>query len=269
MNDTIREQIILQCKALHLATSYADLAMTTKGETNQQYFLNVLTEKVRAKRAANIQSCLNNANFPYFEYPGNIDTSEILFPDDMSFEDCLNLKFYEERKNLMMYGNPGTGKTMITICVGLEACRRGIPVIFCRAQSLMTSLSEAHKAGTLTKLKDTLNKSEIILLDEFGYIASDITGSQLFFDFISEAQGKKVIVLNTNKEFSKWGNILYDDDMATALAGRIIQHCSLIVFPGEDRRLKNSDLMKAYEIVSKRKEEEELKKKQNAWAQQT
>lgn len=69
------------------------------------------------------------------------------------------------------------------------------------------------------------------------------TGSQLLFDYLSEIHEKKVIILNTNLEFSRWVNVLYDEQMTAALVGRLMHHCHLILFPGENNRLRESSIM--------------------------
>ena len=68
------------------------------------------------------------------------------------------------------------------------------------------------------------------------------TGAQLLFDYLSEIHEKKVIILNTNLEFSRWVNVLYDEQMTAALVGRLMHHCHLILFPGENNRLRESSI---------------------------
>lgn len=101
-----------------------------------------------------------------------------------------------------MYGSTGTGKTMLSICIGMEACRKSIPVQFFRTASLINQLSEAQERGGLARLRKKLDKADILILDEFGYVPYNRTGAQLLFDYLSEIHEKKVIILNTNLEFS-------------------------------------------------------------------
>ena len=77
---------------------------------------------------------------------------------------------------------------------------------------------------------------------QFGYVPYNRTGAQLLFDYLSEIHEKKVIILNTNLEFSRWVNVLYDDQMTAALVGRLMHHCHLILFPGENNRLRESSI---------------------------
>jgi DNA replication protein DnaC len=113
---------------------------------------------------------------------------------------------------------------------------------------------ECRSERRLSELKQKLNKAKIIILDEFGYLPYDLTGAQLLFDYLSEIHGKKTIILNTNKEFSQWSNILFDPDMASALIGRLTHRCHLILFPGENYRLKNSSITSAYKKMNDKEE---------------
>ena len=141
-----------------------------------------------------------------------------------------------------MYGSTGTGKTMLSICIGMEACRSGIPVKFFRTASLINQLSEAQERGSLAQLHKKPDKADILILDEYGYVPYNRTGAQLLFDYLSEIHEKKVIILNTNLEFSRWVNVLYDEQMTAALVGRLMHHCHLILFPGENNRLRESSI---------------------------
>ena len=85
-----------------------------------------------------------------------------------------------------MYGGTGTGKTMLSILIGLQACKRGIPVKFFRTAGIINQLAENHRAGTLTVFKKKLNAAQILILDEFGYVPYDRTGAELLFDYLSE-----------------------------------------------------------------------------------
>ena len=107
-----------------------------------------------------------------------------------------------------MYGGTGTGKTMLSILIGMSACNQEIPVKFYRTAGLINLFSEGQSSGKLTALKKKLNSAQILILDEFGYVPYDRTGSQLLFDYLSEIHEQKSVILNTNLEFSQWVNVL-------------------------------------------------------------
>lgn len=148
-----------------------------------------------------------------------------------------------------MYGRTGTGKTMLSIALGMMACKNGIPVKFYRTASLVNQLSEAKNSGSLSSFLKKIQKAQIIILDEWGYVPYDRVGAQLLFDYLSEIHEKKSVILNTNLEFSRWVNVLYDEQMTAALIGRLTHHCQLLLFPGENKRLKESSINELYNNI--------------------
>ena len=153
-------------------------------------------------------------------------------------------------KNVIMYGGTGTGKTMLSILIGISACNQEIPVRFYRTAGLINLFSESQSSGKLTALKKKLNSAQILILDEFGYVPYDRTGSQLLFDYLSEIHEQKSVILNTNLEFSQWVNVLYDQRMTTALIGRLTHHVELILFPGINNRLRESSINETLSRIS-------------------
>ena len=240
--DNQYEQIATCCKELRLSKNFGTQAMVTKGTTNQEYLILLMQNELAYRKSSRIDKLIRAAGFPVRYVPSQYKTDEISFPEGVCFESILNLDFYNAGENLIMYGGTGTGKTMLSILVGIEACKKGIPVSFFRTASLINKFTESHADGSISKLKRKLDKSKIIILDEFGYVPYDRTGSQLLFDYLSEIEGQKVVILNTNLEFAQWVNVLYDQRMTTALIGRLTHHVQLILFPGSNNRLKESSI---------------------------
>ena len=251
--DDMKESLAACCKKLRLSASLASRAMTLEGENHQEYLLSLLTSEIANRNAARITRNMNMAGFPCRYQREQYRADEIEFPDDVSFESLLELDFLHGGKNVIMYGGTGTGKTMLTILIGMEACKANIPVRFFRVANLINLLAEHKQAGTLSYFKKKkLDPAKILLLDEFGYVPYDRAGSELLFDYLSEIHEQKSVVLNTNLEFSQWVNVLYDKRMTTALIGRLIQHVELILFPGQNNRLRESSINQAFARTNSR-----------------
>ena len=250
MDNELRDMIASCCKSLKLSSNLADRAMIQKGATNQEYLYNLLSEEIRCRRARRIAKLINTADFPRLYSRDQFRTDEVDFPEGVTLDSLLDLEFHRSGKNLIMYGATGTGKTMLSILIGLAACRADIPVRFYRTAGLINRFSTGHTKGTLEKLKKKLNEAQILILDEFGYVPYDRTGSQLLFDYLSEIHEQKSVILNTNLEFSQWVNVLYDKRMTTALIGRLTHHVELILFPGGNNRLRESSINKAFSRVN-------------------
>lgn len=208
------------------------------------------TSEIEYRHDVRISKMLNTAGFPQRYDFSQFQAREVQFPSSITLENLKEMAFYEEGKNIVMYGSTGTGKTMLSICIGIEACNRGIPVKFFRTASLVNQLSENKAAGRLSAFIKKLNKTSIIILDEFGYVPYDRTGSQLLFDYLSEIHEQKTVILNTNLEFSRWVNILYDEQMTAALVGRLMHHCHLLLFPGQNNRLRESSMNEVYTKIA-------------------
>lgn len=246
----IERSIAECCKQLRLSSNFAGQAMTQKGDSQQEYLLNLLTNEIEYRLIKRKSTYLNTAGFPRRYSVNEYRTDEVDFPEGVNLESLLNLDFYHAGKNVIMYGGTGTGKTMLSILIGISACNQEIPVKFYRTAGLINMFSESKIKGTLTVLKKKLNSTQVLILDEFGYVPYDRTGSQLLFDYLSEIHEQKSVILNTNLEFSQWVNVLYDQRMTTALIGRLTHHVELILFPGINNRLRESSINEAFSRIS-------------------
>lgn len=246
----LQQKIAEACKALRLSSNLAEQAITLEGETHQEYVLKLFTNELEYRKLRRRTTMLNTAGFPRRYSVDEFRTEEIDFPDNVSLHSLLELDFYHSGKNIIMYGGSGTGKTMLSILIGISACNQNVPVKFYRTAGLINLFSESQVKGTLTQLKKKLNSAAIIILDEFGYVPYDRTGAQLLFDYLSEIHEKKSVILNTNLEFSQWVNVLYDQRMTTALIGRLTHHVELILFPGVNNRLRESSIHESLRKIS-------------------
>ena len=236
----IEKSIAECCKQLKLSTNFAGQAFEQKGDTPQEYLLNLLTNEIKYRTAKRKSKFLNTAGFPRRYQVEEFRTDEIDFPEGVSFQSLLALDFYHAGKNIIMYGGTGTGKTMLSILIGMSACNQEIPVKFYRTAGLINLFSEGQSSGKLTALKKKLNSAQILILDEFGYVPYDRTGSQLLFDYLSEIHEQKSVILNTNLEFSQWNTVFGDNRLTAALVDRLIHHSHIIIFSGESYRLTQS-----------------------------
>jgi DNA replication protein DnaC len=246
----LENEIIECCKKLKLSRNLADMAQATEGESHQEYLYRLLAAELKNREQGRTATLINSAGFYSIKTFEGFRFDEITLPAALAVENLKSLDFIREKKNIIMYGRTGTGKTMLSIALGVAACQKGIPVRFYRTAALVNQLSENKKAGTLGILLKKLNKASVIILDEWGYVPYDRTGAQLLFDYLSEIHEHKSVILNTNLEFSRWVNVLYDEQMTAALVGRLMHHCHLLLFPGENNRLRESSINDLYRSIS-------------------
>ena len=236
----IREEIASCVKQLRLSQNMVDMSISMGSEQEQQYFLDVLKGEVQYRKEIRIQKSIKNAGFYCMKSFEDFRSDEVNMPSNLSIEQLRAGTFIEEKKNLVFYGKPGSGKTHLAQAIGLEACKKGMNVKFYRTAALVNRLSEAKKAKELSSLMKQIQKADLIILDEWGYVPLDRDGSRLLFEIISECYEQKSIIVTTNIEFSKWATILYDEQMTNALLDRLLHHCYLLIFTGNSDRIKNS-----------------------------
>ncbi|SHI82786.1 IS21-like element helper ATPase IstB [Parasporobacterium paucivorans] len=238
------------CRRLRLSRNLAERAQFSEGRSHQEYLYNLLSSELEYRTQTRTEKLVSSAGFNAVKTFDGYRFDEITLPSDLTVESLKSLVFIHEKKNLIMYGGTGTGKTMLSTALGISACKQGIPVKFFRTAALVNRLSEAKKAGTLSAFLKKLNKAEVIILDEYGYVPLDRTGAQLLFEIISDCYEQKSIILNTNLEFSRWANILYDEQMTAAMLDRLLHHCHLLLFPGASNRMKESSINDLYRSIS-------------------
>lgn len=236
----IRDQIAEYIKILRFSQNMVDNSMNLGSLNEQQYFLNLLQLEVEHRENTRIQRLIKNAGFYSMKSFDNFMFDDINMPsgiDSMYLSSC---EFIEEKRNFVFYGNTGTGKTHLAQAIGLEACKKGMNVKFYRTAALVNKLSEAKKSRDLSIFMKQIQKADLIILDEWGYVPLDRDGSRLLFEIISECYEKKSIIVTTNIEFSRWATVLYDEQMTNALLDRLLHHCYLLIFKGDSERMKNS-----------------------------
>lgn len=236
------EQIANCCRELKLGSEIALLSQNTEAETHQEYLYKILNEEIKRRAAARKTRYLNNAGFYIIKTFKNYVFDEVKLPKLLSPDSLKECSFLENKENLILYGNVGTGKTHLATAIGVEACRKGKEVKFFRTAALVNLLVEHKANGELTKFLKKINKADLLILDEWGYIPLDRDGAQLLFQVVSECYERRSLIITTNLEFSKWTTIFYDEQMTSAIIDRIIHHGHLLLFDGTSKRLQFSSM---------------------------
>ena len=211
-------------------------------DSHQEYLLKLLQAEISHREKLRRDKLIKKAGFYTIKTFESFRFDEVTLPGDITPEYLKECEFIANKTNIIMYGNVGTGKTHLSIALGVEACKKGLEVRFFRTSALVNKLAEHKKAGTLSAFLKKLNQAELLICDEWGYIPLDRVGAQLLFDVISERYERKSVIINTNIEFSRWVNVFYDEQMTGAIIDRILHHCHLILFPGQSNRMRESGL---------------------------
>ncbi len=183
---------------------------------------------------------IKNARFPYKKYLDELQVDYL--PEDARnrFKELRTLSFIEEGRNIILAGNPGTGKTHLSIGLGINACNEGYKVFFTTAASLINELKETRSDKKLYTFEKRFEKYDLIIIDELGYISFDKEGSELLITFLSLRAERKSTIITTNLSFDRWNEIFNDAVLTAALIDRMTHKSYVINMNGDSYRIKET-----------------------------
>ncbi len=138
--------------------------------------------------------------------------------------------------DIILIGNPGTGKTMLAKCIGYQATQNGTKVLFTTAMELINQLIAADANRTLLKKLHSYQTPDLLIIDEIGYLPLGSEGSNLFFQIISARHQKKSTLITTNLLFADWGRVFDNTTVATAIVDRLVYGAQILMLEGESYR---------------------------------
>ncbi|KAA8824957.1 ATPase AAA [Bifidobacterium myosotis] len=238
------ERILKMSRSLPLTRGVlADtLAEATPSQLDliERWFTAELDSREQSRRVR----LLKQAGFPADKTLDGYDWTNLNMPADWGREQLESLEFINRCEDLVLYGSVGTGKSHLAIAIGRLACTKGVPVRFFTATGLLMRLRRAQQENRLDRELAGIGKAGLLIIDEFGYLPIDEEGSRLLFQIISDSYETRSIIYTTNIEFSGWGRVLGDKNMAAALIDRTVHHGRLIRFEGRSYRSQHALMTK-------------------------
>ncbi len=242
--DDVRQALSVYCKQLKLSQRVVALSAEMANEEQERFLHEVLRSEVEHRNQSRRTNRLNKANFPARKHLDDFDFANVHLPTGVTIEDLAHGSYIQQKQNLIFYGQVGTGKTYLAIALGILACEQDYAVRFFTLSDLVLRLGEAHRAGYLEKLMKEIQSLDLLILDEWGYVPVDRQGSQLLFRVISDCYERKSLIVTTNIEFSAWGAIFTDEQMAAAMIDRLVHFGYLILCGGPSYRIANALMRK-------------------------
>lgn len=154
--------------------------------------------------------------------------------------DLKSVEFIRQKKNVVLIGNSGTGKTHLAIATGICACEHDVKVMFKTAAGLVNELMDAKRTGRLAVVMKQMKKIELLILDELGYITFDYEGAELIFQILAGRYEILSTIITTNLPFSEWIKVFHDKTLTAALLDRITHRAIVINMNGESYRRRNN-----------------------------
>lgn len=235
-----KEQIQLLAKMLkvpNLGRYEAILRQNDTALSYEQFLLQLMRQEVQCREANRLQRRLRAAAFPFVKTLNDFDGARFEHLDTAYVNELASCDFINRRENIIMIGNPGRGKTHLSIALGMKACQQGFHVKFTTAARLSNEMAEAKDARALTRLMKALSKVDLLIIDEMSYVSFNRHQSELLFQVISERSERGSIITSTNLEFSKWPELFANEMLLTAMIDRLTFKSHILNMNGESSRI--------------------------------
>jgi len=192
----------------------------------------------REKRAA--ERRVKSARFPTIKTLETFDFAARPSVNKVLMAELMRCEYIDKKENVLLVGNPGTGKSHLATALAAQACAKGYRVRFIRTTELVTALIEARDERSFLRLKGQLAKLDLLVLDELGYVPASKVGSELLFDVISTAYERTSLIVTTNLPFENWTEVLGSERLTGATLDRLTHRCRIIETKGESYRLQDA-----------------------------
>lgn len=236
--------VLEQLEYLKLKSAYTYLKelhindQITSSESKGLY--KVLKKEVEAKEENNRLYNVKVAGFPFLRTVEEYDFSFQPSVSEEKIKSIIESNFYDEATNVVLIGNPGTGKTHLAIAIAYSVAIRRNSVYFIKFNKLITILKNSYNEGTFERKVKQFFKYKLLIIDEVGFNEISQLDAKLFFQLIDLRYTKRSTIFTSNLTFDKWPTILGNDEMITkAILDRILHFSYLFNITGPSYRIKD------------------------------
>lgn len=186
-----------------------------------------------------IYGCVRTAGLPFIKTFEDFDFSFQPTINKEQILDFKNLRFIENKENIIFVGSPGVGKTHLAISIGITAAQNRDSTYFINCNDLIANLKKANSENRFMNRLKHYSKYKLLIIDEVGFLPIDREGANMLFQLINKRYENHSTIITTNKPFGKWHEIFGDVTLANAILDRLLHHSHIIDINGNSYRLRD------------------------------
>ncbi|MBI3093187.1 MAG: ATP-binding protein [Candidatus Levybacteria bacterium] len=240
------EQLRRQLKGFKLSGIVKTLELRLKQAEEDNVgcseFLALLLEDEINSRSDNKRSRLyKGAHLPFEKGLEDFDFS---FQPSIKKQEVLELatcRFLERKANILFIGQPGTGKTHLSVALGLKALGYGKTVLFTSVWEMIQRLQASRADFSYQRKIEEYLKPDLLILDELGYRSMAEKTVEDVFEIVSRRYEKGSIIITSNRSLTEWDKVFIDRTLTSAIVDRLMHHSVVIEIKGESYRFKKKD----------------------------
>jgi DNA replication protein DnaC len=210
-----------------------------KSDSYEQFLCRLSEQEVLSRLNRHVQMRITKAQFPSLKTLDSFDFSALPSLEKKRVMGLITGGYIDKSENILALGNSGTGKTHLSIALGMSACQQGHSVLFKTAAQLVHELTEAHDARRFLSLQKKLKGYKLLIIDELGYVPFSKTGAELLFEVFSQRYESGSLIVTSNLPFEEWPQVFGCSRLTGALLDRLTHHVHILEMNGQSYRLSN------------------------------
>ena len=239
-----RHEVLAMMTALKLAgmrAAYDDILADglKRRHPVQQIIGTLLQVEIADKTARSIKYQMASARLPTAKELADFDFAASPVNEPL-IQELAGGGFLEGKRNIVLVGGTGTGKTHLAVAIARSCIRKGARGRCYNVVDLVNHLEAELRAGRQGRTADQLVRRDFVIIDELGFVPLSKTGAELLFELVSQRYERAAVLITSNLPFDEWTETFGSERLTGALLDRLTHHVHILKMNGESFRLNHS-----------------------------